>query len=158
MGRQPPAATVADPAQPPNNLPSPGAAPAYLARHAPITHPANLSAHECLRYTIKELRDQWTFDGPDGRVTVQINGRYLVDTGEALLPLALAGFGILLQPAELVADALASGQLVQVLPQYTAPGRPFHLLYPADRRMTPKLRSFIDFAMQAFGGNGSHKQ
>lgn len=127
------------------------AAPAYLASHPPVTHPSDLSQHECLRYAIKELRDQWTFDGPEGRITVPINGRYLVDTGEALLPLALAGFGIMLQPVELVSDALARGQLVQLLPQYTAPGRPFHLLYPADRRMTPKLRSFIDFALQTFG-------
>jgi len=100
------------------------AAPAYLASHPPITHPSDLSQHECLRYAIKELRDQWTFDGPEGRITVPINGRYLVDTGEALLPLALAGFGIMLQPVELVSDALARGQLVQLLPQYTPPGRP----------------------------------
>jgi DNA-binding transcriptional LysR family regulator len=132
------------------------AAPSYLARHDPILHPSDLSRHECLRYAIKELRDQWTFDGPEGSITVPINGRFLVDTGEALLPLALAGFGIMLQPVELVADALACGQLVALLPRYQPPGRPFHLLYPADRRMTPKLRSFIDFAMQEFGAG--HEQ
>jgi len=127
------------------------AAPCYLARHDAIVHPADLSRHECLRYAIKELRDQWTFDGPQGRITVPVSGRYLVDSGEALLPLALAGFGIMLQPVELVAEALQGGQLVELLPQYSPPGRPFHLLYSADRRMTPKLRSFIDFALQQFG-------
>jgi DNA-binding transcriptional LysR family regulator len=126
------------------------AAPSYLDSHPPIMHPADLSQHECLRYAIKELRDHWTFNGPDGEVVVPIHGRYLVDTGEALLPLAIAGFGIILQPIELVADALASGQLIKLLPDYTPPGRPFHLLYPADRRMTPKLRSFIDFVLQEF--------
>jgi len=126
------------------------AAPSYLDSHPPIMHPADLSQHECLRYAIKELRDHWTFNGPDGEVVVPIHGRYLVDTGEALLPLAIAGFGIILQPIELVADALASGQLIKLLPDYIPPGRPFHLLYPADRRMTPKLRSFIDFVLQEF--------
>lgn len=65
--------------------------------------------------------------------------------------MVLAGFGIMLQSVELVADAPASGQLLALLPQYPPPGRPFHLRYPVDRRMTPKLRSFIDFAVQAFG-------
>ncbi len=34
---------------------------------------------------------------------------------------------------------------------YEAPNRPLHLLYAPDRQMTPKLRSFIEFAVAAFG-------
>ena len=48
------------------------------------------------------------------------------------------------------ADDLASGRLVELLPEFPVPTRPFHLLYTPDRRMTPKLRSFIDFAIAAF--------
>jgi DNA-binding transcriptional LysR family regulator len=40
---------------------------------------------------------------------------------------------------------------VRVLPKYRAPDRPLHLLYAPDRQMTPKLRSFIEFAVAAFG-------
>jgi DNA-binding transcriptional LysR family regulator len=46
---------------------------------------------------------------------------------------------------------LEDGRLVEVLPGYTAPTRPLHILYAPDRRMTPKLRSFIDFAVLQFG-------
>jgi DNA-binding transcriptional LysR family regulator len=64
---------------------------------------------------------------------------------------APAGMGILLQPDELVRDDLAAGTLVEMLSEYSVPTRPSHLLYAPDRRMTPKLRSFIDFAVGAFG-------
>lgn len=43
------------------------------------------------------------------------------------------------------------GRLVEVLPDYPIPTRPFHVLYAPDRRMTPKLRSFIDFVLAKFG-------
>jgi DNA-binding transcriptional LysR family regulator len=59
--------------------------------------------------------------------------------------------GLLLQPAELVEPELKAGRLVQVLPRYRAPPRPLHLVYAPDRQMTPKLRSFIEFAVAAFG-------
>ena len=63
----------------------------------------------------------------------------------------IAGVGVLLQPFEIVEPYLASGQLLPLLPEYSAPTRPMHILYAPDRRMTPKLRSFIEFAMAHFG-------
>ncbi|MNR67691.1 LysR substrate binding domain protein [compost metagenome] len=48
-------------------------------------------------------------------------------------------------------DALRDGTLVRLLPHYPAPPSPMHVLYPHDRRLTPKLRSFLDFARAAFG-------
>jgi len=75
----------------------------------------------------------------------------MVDHGEPLLFAALEGLGIMLQPTEMVRDALADGRLVRLLPEWEHPGRPMHLLYAPDRRPTPKLRSFIDFALAEFG-------
>ncbi len=126
------------------------AAPAYIAAHLPITHPSELTQHECLGFSYTELRTRWTFEGPDGLIIVLVSGKLMVDSGEALLMAARAGIGILLQPCELVRDDLASGRLVELLPEFPVPTRPFHLLYAPDRRMTPKLRSFIDFAIAAF--------
>lgn len=129
------------------------AAPAYLAAHEPIGHPHDLSRHECLGFSHTELRANWTFDGPDGRVTVPVTGRLMVDSGESLLPVAVAGMGLLLQPLELVKNDLQSGRLVQVLPEFKVPTRPMHILYAPDRRITPKLRSFIEFAVETFGSS-----
>ena len=127
------------------------AAPAYIEAHPPITSPMDLASHECLGFAHTELRTHWRFDGPGELVTVPVTGRLMVDSGEALLVAARAGMGVLLQPAELVEPDIVAGRLVRVLPKYRAPDRPLHLLYAPDRQMTPKLRSFIEFAVAAFG-------
>ncbi|KQZ32057.1 LysR family transcriptional regulator [Caulobacter sp. Root1472] len=127
------------------------AAPAYLAGAPPLLAPHDLQQHECLGFAHTELRTHWTFDGPGGRTVVPVTSRLMVDHGEPLLHAALAGLGVLLQPVELLQPALEDGRLVEVLPGYTAPARPLHILYAPDRLMTPKLRSFIDFAVLAFG-------
>ncbi|EZP71508.1 LysR family transcriptional regulator [Novosphingobium resinovorum] len=127
------------------------AAPSYLKRSAPIKHPQDLEGHDCLGFSHTELRTHWTFDGPGGRVVVPVGARMMVDHGEPLLFAALEGLGVMLQPSELVTQPLADGRLIRLLPGWEPPTRPMHLLYAPDRRPTPKLRSFIDFAVAAFG-------
>jgi len=46
---------------------------------------------------------------------------------------------------------LRSGTLVQLLPLHSVPTSPMHILYAPDRRLMSKLRSFLDFAIAAFG-------
>ena len=84
-------------------------------------------------------------------MSVPITGRFSTESGEALRAAAVGGMGVLLQPHELVAEEIAAGHLVRLLPKYEPPARPLHALYAPDRRMTPKLRSFLDFAVQKFG-------
>jgi DNA-binding transcriptional LysR family regulator len=127
------------------------AAPSYLKAAPPLRQPSDLAHHPCLLFLRGAYRDAWTFDGPDGRVTVPVSGRLSADNGESLIQAALAGAGIILQPSELVAGAIAQGLLVPLLEDYQAPARSLNMLYAPDRRVTPKLRSFLDFAVQAFG-------
>jgi len=44
----------------------------------------------------------------------------------------------------MLADDIREGRLVRLFPQLQTPARPVHLLYASDRRMPPKLRSFIE--------------
>lgn len=128
------------------------AASSYIANSPPIKHPTDLTQHECLGFSHTELRSHWTFNDSKGEsISVPVAGKLMVDSGEALLMAARAGMGVLLQPCELVRDELASGRLAELLPDFPVPTRPFHLLHAPDRRMTPKLRSFIDFAISVFG-------
>ena len=75
----------------------------------------------CLVYAHTELRTHWTVEGPEGRVTVPVSGRLMVDHGEPPLQAGLAGMGVLLQPTELVGSAITEGRLVRLLPRYTVP-------------------------------------
>lgn len=126
------------------------AAPTYLAKHPPIETPADLAAHNCLGFAHAKLMRSWHLDGPEGSAEVQIKGTLTSDHGDPLVYAAIAGLGVALQPPELVNDALEQGALVRVLPDHQAPTRPMHLLYAPDRRITPALRAFIDFAADRF--------
>ena len=127
------------------------AAPSYLASHASLETPLDLKDHNCLCLSLTDLRTHWIFDGPEGRVSVAVSGRMMADHDAPLLSAALAGLGVLMQPREVVREALEDGRLVQILTKYQVPSRPLHVLYAPDRRVTPKLRSFLDFAISAFG-------
>lgn len=129
------------------------ASPAYLLTHGIPQLPTDLSHHECLGFApwVSDLSRNWTFQ-QDGRVTeVPVRGRLQVNDWEALRSAALEGFGILIGYEQAVAADLQSGQLIRVLPDYEGPVRPIHLLYAADRRMTSKLRCFVDHLMEALG-------
>jgi DNA-binding transcriptional LysR family regulator len=127
------------------------AAPDYLKSAGKLRKPEDLKHHECLVFSHTSMRTQWSFDGPRGRVSVPIAGRFWTDSGEALRAAAVAGMGVVLQPCELLAGEIESGRLMRLLPKFEPLARPLHALYAPDRRMTPKLRSFLDFAVQKFG-------
>lgn len=133
------------------------ASPAYLReRGTPVT-PVDLKDHECLGYASwsGSTATEWRFIR-EGRVhDVQVRGHLRINDTTALLSAALDGFGIVLIAADSARGALSSGQLVRVLPDFEAPSRPMHLLFLADRRQTPKLRSFIDAAVREFGPHGA---
>ena len=134
----------------------PCATPAYLAQHPPILHPSDLEHHECLGFSYTELRSRWVFVKAGESISVPVSGRLTMDSGEALLSAGLAGFGVMLQPYELVKAPLETGQLVELLPDFTVPTRPMHLMFAPDRRMTPKLRSFIEFVMEHLGPDSTN--
>ena len=130
------------------------ASPQYLARHGNPSRPEELSKHTCLGLTNWRRRDQWRLLGPDGaECDVPVQGRLSVDHGDALRVAALHGAGIVLQPEVLLADDLAEGRLMAVLPEWAPPSTPMHLLYAQDRRPTAKLRSMIEFLLERFGAD-----
>jgi DNA-binding transcriptional LysR family regulator len=126
------------------------AAPSYLKNKGIPRQPSDLSKHDCLGFAGSAIEDRWEFSGKDGKVVVLVKSRFSANSGQALKQAALAGLGIIFQPAELTQEYLESGELVRVLPKWRS-NRPMHLLFAPDRRITPKLRSFIEFAVKRFG-------
>ncbi|CAH0225441.1 LysR family transcriptional regulator [Stenotrophomonas indicatrix] len=127
------------------------AAPRYLAARPPIVHPQDLSRHECLGFAHSVIRTRWSFHDPQGGVlTVPVSSRFMVNQAEPLLTAAVGGLGLILQPFEMMAAVLASGELVEVLPRFVPVSTSINLLYPHHRQVTAKLRSFLDFCVARF--------
>lgn len=126
------------------------AAPAYLRRCGMPRSPADLTSHTCLGFSYARSQGRWRLIRGREERTVRYSPRLLANNGEALRQAALAGAGILLQPEVLLGDDVAAGKLVRLLPAWTLPERPMHLVHAKDRHMTPKLQRFIEFMLQRF--------
>ena len=57
----------------------------------------------------------------------------------------MRGLGIAMLPDFSVREALAQGTLVEVLSDYACHRNVFHLLWPASKHPSPKVRALIDF-------------
>jgi DNA-binding transcriptional LysR family regulator len=66
-------------------------------------------------------------------------------SGHALVDAALKGIGILQLPDYYVAGHLASGRLVELLPEWRAPEEGIWALYPHNRHLSPKVRLLVDY-------------
>ena len=126
------------------------ASPAYLAAHGTPTHPQQLADHRVLAYTNWADRDEWHFDGPDGRVSIHPHACVDSNNGDTCRAIALRGGGIMLQPSFLVDDDLRRGDLVELMPDYRAATLGVHAVYPSRKHLPPKVRRLVDFLVDAF--------
>ncbi|MBC8727440.1 LysR family transcriptional regulator [Paraburkholderia sp. UCT2] len=130
---------------------------AYFDSNGVPATPEELRFHQCLTYAyplrseMHAAQPEWTLSGPNGSVSVPIDGRLKIDNADALRRAVLAGMGIAMLPAILVDTDLKTNRLLEVLPSHRPPVRSINLLYLRDRQMSPKLRSFIDFVVERFG-------
>ena len=119
---------------------------AYLDQHGTPESPEDLAAHNCLllRYP-RSPEYYWVLKTPDGPQKLLVNGRFDADDGDVLTDWALEGRGIVNRPRYEVAEDLAQGRLVEVLPRTPPIPAQFGVLTPHRRLQDPKVRLFADF-------------
>jgi DNA-binding transcriptional LysR family regulator len=128
------------------------AAPAYLARRGRPEHPDDLRRHDCLSYGHLATGNQWKLSGADGDHWIEVSWNLCSNNAEVLRDAALAGRGIALLPTFIAGAALQSGALVSLLADYHPPALSLYALYPETRHLSVKVRVFIDFLIERFGG------
>jgi len=77
--------------------------------------------------------------------------RFTADNGAALVPAVLAGLGIALLPDFLIADHVASGALVIVMPDYPMPEAGVYVVRPPGGSAPCKVRVLIDIMVERVG-------
>jgi DNA-binding transcriptional LysR family regulator len=125
------------------------AAPAYLTARGHPQTPQDLSEHDCLLLRFPGSQQfRWTLEYRHEAVTIPVSGPFDVDDGDVLTQWALDGLGIVLKPLFEIADHIAAGRLIEVLPE--APPQPvtLGLLYPTRRMLPPRAKAFIDLAVE----------
>jgi DNA-binding transcriptional LysR family regulator len=128
------------------------AAPSYLARRGLPKHPSELRDHDCLTYGYLATGNQWKLTGPDGDHWIQIPWTLCSNNGEVLRDAVVKGRGIALLPTFIVGADLQEGGLRSILADYRAPEISVYAIYPQTRHLSVKVRVFIDFLIERFGG------
>lgn len=127
-----------------------GASPAYLDGHPPLRTPEDLREHACIIDTNQPRA--WWFRGPAGETTVDVRGRYVVNSAHAAYEAARAGLGIAYLPTFVAGEALAQGELVPVLPEHEAATVHVFAVYPHARYLAGAVRALVDFLAEQLGG------
>lgn len=116
------------------------AAPSYLATAGTPTEPRDIARHQLIGFSPLEWRESWRL----GKATVKVKPKLLTNASESLRAAALAGLGLAAAPEWLVADAIVAGQLATVLDGHPAPVGGIYAVYPTNRLLTPRIRTFVD--------------
>lgn len=125
------------------------ASPDYLAQNGVPKVAEDLKAHKCLllRYPGSQ-QFRWTLLVQNTPVTLPVRGPVDSDDGDILTGWALSGAGIALKPVFEVADHLASGALVPVLPNFRPPPLTLSILYPSRRLLSPNVKLLSDMLFE----------
>jgi DNA-binding transcriptional LysR family regulator len=126
------------------------ASPGYLDRRGTPLVPADLAGHELIMSTAVRTLAEWRFRADGREHVVRYSPRLRMNDVEAMLGAARDGFGIARALSYQVEPDLRTGVLRRLLVDYEPEPAPVHLVMRSSRHMAPRLRAFVDFAVQEF--------
>jgi len=103
---------------------------------------AALAEHDCITFAALGGSDEWRFRNGE---SVRVHSRLVVNTAEAAVDGALCGVGLARVLEYQIAAAAKARKLAIVLGKFESAPLPVSLLYVRERRLTGKLRAFLDF-------------
>ena len=130
------------------------ASPDYLEQRGTPASVDELAEHHCLVVRENERFDVWRLQRERDRaeVRVRVGGPLSSNSGELVRDWCLAGHGIMLRSLWDIAGALASGELVRVLPGYAMTDADIHWLAPHTPTTPKRIRLLVDFLAERFRG------
>ncbi|WP_454850808.1 LysR substrate-binding domain-containing protein [Rhizobium binxianense] len=127
------------------------AAPLYIEKFGMPERPEELETdHYSVNYFRAQTNRTVPFEFRKDNETLEINPRYIVAVNDSrtYLTAALTGLGIVQSPLFMIREALAKGDLVRVLPEWTRDPLPLYVVYPPNRHLSNKVRVFVDWLVK----------
>ncbi|TCU41031.1 LysR substrate-binding domain-containing protein [Rhizobium azibense] len=122
------------------------ASPEYLARRGSPQTPADLEQHDCLTFNFRRARPSWPFRCGGQDIAQPVKGSIVVNNGETMKQMALAGAGIARVGLFHVAEEISTGRLVPLLEEHN-PGdlELVHAVYVGGGPLPHRVRAFIEY-------------
>jgi DNA-binding transcriptional LysR family regulator len=119
------------------------ASPAYLAKYPPPKAPHDLRNHRCIRFRFESgTLYKWDLEYRGKSVSLDVDGPMTLGNINLMIEASVAGIGIAWVPLESVAEQLAAGSLVHLLPKWGPTYAGLCLYYPANRHPPIALKLF----------------
>ncbi|WP_063744732.1 LysR family transcriptional regulator [Paraburkholderia oxyphila] len=131
----------------------PCASPGWIAEHGEPATPAQLARHAAVTLPPEERSVSWQFAKPGEQAQqITLSPAYAVNNMLMVRHAALAGMGVAVVPASLVADDFAAGTLIRLLPEYEIDDPEAHMsiVYPNRQYLPAKTLRFVDYAVEHF--------
>ena len=121
------------------------ASPGCMAKHPAPAHPQDLSLLPWVTMTRLQAPLTWKFNLAGESCTVRMRSVMRASAPSSVLALVRNGAGLSVLPDFMVAEDLAAGRLVRVLPGWTMPAGGVYAVYPSSRYLPAKVRILLDF-------------
>ncbi|HKX40938.1 MAG TPA: LysR family transcriptional regulator [Burkholderiaceae bacterium] len=128
------------------------ATPEYLRRNGTVRGPRDLMGHRLGWYSGYPTRERLAFHGPTEVVQLDLKPVLLTNSVHLLREYALEHAGVVCLPTLVAADAVASGQLRIVLPEFQLGSFWLSVFYPTTQRNSLKLKLFLELLGESFAG------
>lgn len=134
------------------------ASPRYLAAYGTPETPADLAGHSCVTTTCSSHGEAaasttWRLRRGAEVKEVRVAARVAVPDPMINHELALAGAGVALLSQRMADAEVKLGRLVRLLPEWEPEPVELHALYPSRLSSSPKVRVFLQFMRERFGGD-----
>lgn len=129
------------------------ASPSYLQRYGEPKNCAELAQHSCLIFTGEDLDAQWNLqNGQNINHSVQVKGRIQSNNIILIQEFAVQGQGIALLPSFMCLEDAKKNKLKPILNGWFSNMGVAHAVYPGQKLLLPKVRTFIDHLLKALSG------
>ena len=123
--------------------------PQYLAEHGRPSHPQALAGLPVVATAATGQMRNWPFLEQGEPLIVRPEPRLVVTANQAAITAACLGLGLTRVLSYQVAGKVASGELEIVLAEFELPALPIHVVYQCGRKAPARVRSFVDFTVNA---------
>jgi DNA-binding transcriptional LysR family regulator len=119
------------------------ASPSYLARRGVPRTPAELLEHDGVIYGQSSGGQEWLFRRGTSETSVHLRTRLKLSAAEGVREAVLAGQGFAIASRWMFTPELKSGEVVNILQEWTLPAMDLWVIYPSGRLTSAKARAFI---------------
>ncbi|MBN3196550.1 LysR family transcriptional regulator [Pectobacterium versatile] len=122
------------------------ATPEYLAQQGVPQTPHDLTLHRCINLRLPTYGGlyAWEFEKEGRKFSVRVEGQLIFNSIIPMLETVKSSLGVAYLPEQMVQDDIRTGELVEVLSDWTPPYDGYYLYYPSRLHSSPAFTLFLD--------------